>query len=166
MPFSNPSALKERLAEFVKAAEPESIHAYKFMATMYDTLGKRYPEYFEEEFKWVKLCAEGGVAEWQSQLAWYYVTGTVVEQDYLKAAAWLKKASDQGQARATCRLGLLYFLGDGGIPEDYEKALLLIEKAIELGDSSAIRAREVVRRNMSPEQIKEVQEILLKAMEK
>ncbi len=57
----------------------------------------------------------------QEALGNRYETGNGVEQDYVEAAEWYRKAADQGVAKAQKELGNLYAKGRG-VPRDYEEA--------------------------------------------
>lgn len=131
------------------------------LAFLYKKLSKEYPsKYEEEEFKWIKKAAESGVAAWQAELGWFYSSGTVVPLDYLTAAIWYKKAADQDQPMALRQLGLLYYLGADGIPRDLEKSIFLIEKAIGLGDTTAINSRRIIQKTLPADKLKAIQDIL------
>jgi hypothetical protein len=49
----------------------------------------------------------------QYNLAIVYYQGEGVQQDYKQAAAWYRKAADQGYAGAQHNLGLMYYQGEG-----------------------------------------------------
>jgi TPR repeat protein len=53
-------------------------------------------------------------------------------QDYAKAAYWLQKAAEQGEAEAQVFLGEMYKNGDG-VPQDNAKAAYWIQKSAEQG---------------------------------
>jgi TPR repeat protein len=81
--------------------------------------------------------AQGGDVTAQTQLGLHYVAGDGgYDKDYNQAAYWLKKASDQGNARAMTNLGLLYWDGNG-VPQDLSITRALFEKAAKLGYAAA-----------------------------
>ena len=57
-------------------------------------------------------------------------------QDYARAAAWYKKAAEQGDAGAQLNLGSMYDNGQG-LPQDYAEALAWYKKAAEQGHAKA-----------------------------
>lgn len=59
-----------------------------------------------------------------------------MEQDYKEAAAWYRKAGEQGHAKAQYGLGGLYLLGFG-VTEDYDRAAEWYRKAAEQGHANA-----------------------------
>ncbi|KWA11050.1 hypothetical protein WL26_17220 [Burkholderia cepacia] len=65
-----------------------------------------------------------------------YLHGYGVQRDEASAAYWLRKSSDQGEARAQSELGNLYFLGVG-VPEDQGQAVIWLRKAAMQGDENA-----------------------------
>lgn len=72
---------------------------------------------------------------------WYeagenYYYGVGVEQNDTEAAAWYKKAAEQGHRIAQYRLGMCYEMGQG-VDEDLEKTSFWCEKAAEQGYAPA-----------------------------
>jgi len=65
-----------------------------------------------------------------------YANGQGVQQDYRQAAAWYRKAADQGNASAQNNLGVKYFNGQG-VQQDYKEAALWYLKAAEQGNATA-----------------------------
>ncbi len=59
-----------------------------------------------------------------------------VPQDYKQAAAWYRKAAEQGDAEAQDNLGFLYHNGRG-VPQDYTQAAAWYRKAAEQGYAEA-----------------------------
>ncbi len=87
------------------------------------------------------LCqesAEGGDDQGQFLLAVYYMLGKHVEQNFVVAVSWLRKAADQGHADAIWLLGKCYFYGLG-IEEDRSKAFTFYEKAAHFRSAGAAR---------------------------
>lgn len=64
----------------------------------------------------------------QYQLGWSYDHGDGVEQDYVQAAEWYRKAANAGHPRAQNELGGLYENGHG-VEQDYEQAMEWYRKA-------------------------------------
>ena len=63
------------------------------------------------------IGAESGDPRAQLSLGMLYAYGRGVPQDDAQAAAWFRKAADQGLAAAQRRLGAMYVLGQG-VPQD------------------------------------------------
>src|SRR5580692_5730202 len=62
-----------------------------------------------------------------------YQKGDIVPRDFVQAAAWLRKAADQGYAGAQAALALCYAQG-AGITQDNAQALALYQKAVAQND--------------------------------
>ncbi len=78
-----------------------------------------------------------GIPEAQHDLATLYAAGTLVPQDYHRAAFWFTKAAEGGVANAHYNMGVIYHQGLG-VPVDMAKALGWYEKAAELGHPEAM----------------------------
>jgi TPR repeat protein len=72
----------------------------------------------------------------QFNLGLYYYLGLFVPQDYEKAAMWLRKAAEQGNADAQSQLGFMYAKGQG-VPQDYAESVKWYRKAADQGDADA-----------------------------
>jgi TPR repeat protein len=81
--------------------------------------------------------ANSGDAASQIRVGDNYKTGTVVEKDYTQAAAWYRKAADQGRTDAMISLAGLYRDGAEGFPRDMDQAVAWYRKAAELGSVDA-----------------------------
>jgi Sel1 repeat len=80
----------------------------------------------------LRVKANAGDADAQSNLGYAYVVGQGVPQDYAQAALWLRKAAEQGLADAQCELGAAYYKGEG-VPQDFAQAVAWTRKAAEQG---------------------------------
>jgi len=94
--------------------------------------------------------------------SWYelglkHETGKGVPQNYKEAVKWYTKAAEQGNAKAQYSLGLMYFNGQGGVPQDYVIAHMYCNLAAMNGDKDAIVNRGIVEKKMTPTQIAESQ---------
>lgn len=65
-----------------------------------------------------------------------YTTGEGVGKDEYQAAAWFRKAAEQGLASAQYNLGVAYAEGNG-LVKDEAQAVAWFRKAAEQGDSDA-----------------------------
>ena len=72
----------------------------------------------------------------QASAAWGYREGYGTAVDHVKAVKWVRKAAEQGFARAQYDLGLMYEFGTG-VERSNEKALEWLQKAAEQGFARA-----------------------------
>ncbi len=75
--------------------------------------------------------AEKGNSEAQTNLGVCYYAGEGVEQSYINAVTWFKKAAEQGNAKGMYCLGCCYMKGFG-LRQDVNKAVSWIEKSANL----------------------------------
>ncbi len=85
-----------------------------------------------------------------------YANGQGVPQDDKEAAAWYRKAAEQGLAAALNNLGVMYRKGDG-VPENTVLAYMLYNLAAAEGDANAIENRAALSNDMTKAQIEEAQ---------
>lgn len=81
-------------------------------------------------------AAAGGDAAAQCRLAFAYLKGTGVPQDYAEAARWFRKAAEQGVAAAQFPLGMMLFTGSG-VPKNTREAAAWYRRAADQGHGSA-----------------------------
>jgi len=103
--------------------------------------------------------AEGGDVRAQYDLGVLYDKGLGVPQDDAKALYWYKLAAEHGEKRAQYNLALMYMNGQG-VPPDYIRAYYWLSMAIVQGDLNAPGAREYVTGKMTPQQLKEAQQLV------
>jgi TPR repeat protein len=65
-----------------------------------------------------------------------YANGQGVPQDDTQAAAWYRKAADQGNATAQTNFGIMYAKGQG-VPRDDAQAAAWYQKAADQGNAKA-----------------------------
>lgn len=75
-----------------------------------------------ETVRLIQTAAERGDASSQNTLGVMYARGVGVPINYVRAAHWFEKASDQRFAAAMYHLGVLYKAGPEGIHQDLSKA--------------------------------------------
>ncbi len=80
--------------------------------------------------------ANTGDAKAQFKVGLLYDHGQGVSQDYVQAAAWYRKAAEQGLAEAQYNLGQDYIFGTG-VPKNETKAVFWYRKAAEQGEAKA-----------------------------
>jgi len=81
------------------------------------------------DFKSILSKAEKGDKSAQYRLAEMYAEAQGVDQDYLKASQWARKAADQGDARAQYRLASIMYLGIDGKSRQPEALDLFLKSA-------------------------------------
>jgi TPR repeat protein len=91
----------------------------------------------QEALKALLEQAEQGDAMAQASAAMLYAAGQGVTKDLREAEGWMRKAADQGLGFAQYAMGILYFNGDGGLPEDRGQAVQWWLKAAEQGVPNA-----------------------------
>ena len=84
----------------------------------------------------LKILAGKGDSLAQTNLGFLYHAGLGVAQDFKEAAAWYRKAAEQGQPDAQTNLGMLYNTGRG-VAQDFKEAAAWYRKAAEQGDAHA-----------------------------
>lgn len=92
------------------------------------------------------MVAKDGDAAAQVRLGGMYYYGMGVEQDYIKAVAWFRKAAEQGDDVAQEILGEIYYRGDG-VKQDYTQAVFWFTKSAEQGNANAQVALGVAYHN-------------------
>jgi len=83
---------------------------------------------FQQALKWVGRAAAQGNPDAENNLGQMYADGEGVQQDYVLAAQWYRKAAEHvpdrgGAGQGRNNLGLLYMEGLG-VPKDYVQAYM------------------------------------------
>jgi TPR repeat protein len=113
------------------------------------------PDY-DHAVKWFRKAAEKGTSWGQFNLGISYGRGQGVPQDYAEAIKWFLKAAEQNEAISQYNLGRMYEKGLGVVADDVE-AYKWFELAAGHGIADAEKARDQLRRRLTPEQIAEGQ---------
>ena len=103
-----------------------------------------------------KEKAEAGDSAAQYELVMMYLFGEGVEEDYVEAVKWFRKAAEQGNAEAQYQIGLFYFFGDG-VEEDCQEAYAWCILSAENGHNLAAKRRDESEKKMSRQQIADAQ---------
>jgi len=106
----------------------------------------------------LRQFAERGNPSAQFYLGFMYANARGIPKNYAEALKWYRLAADQGHARAQYNLGRLYETGQG-VPHDAIAAHMWFSLAAEHGDKDAAKARDVVARVMTSEQITKAQQL-------
>ncbi len=107
-----------------------------------------------EAAKWYRRAAQGGNANAQTKMGVFLARGLGLAQDYDEAVSWFREAAEQHHAQAQFNLGILYATGSG-VDEDRVQALMWLNLAHEAGVEQAAQPREMLIREMTPEDVEE-----------
>ena len=105
----------------------------------------------------LKLAKKGHV-EAQFNLALIYDLGKGVPKNHKEAVKWYRLAAEQGLAEAQLNLGVNYGLGRG-VPQDYVLAHMWHNLAGSNGNEIAIKMRNILAKEMTPQQLEKAQEM-------
>jgi hypothetical protein len=86
-----------------------------------------------------------------------YGRGEGVNQDYVKAVKWYRKAAEQGYVPAQFELGNRYAAGKG-TPQNYADAYVWYSLAAAAGHEKALKQRDNYARKLTQEEIMEAQQ--------
>ena len=106
---------------------------------------------------WFEKAAHHDQVEAQYHYGLALLKGLGVVQDYKTAFYWREKAAQQGHAEAQFALGEMYHSGIG-TKTDIERAYLWFNLAAAQGIESAVSARDLVVKLLTPVQITAIQE--------
>ena len=102
--------------------------------------------------------AEKGNAYAQFTLGVMYEDGEGVAQDYKEAVRLYVLAAEQGYVTSQTNLGNMYYEGKG-VPQDYALAHMWSNIASAAGDANATKNRDIIAKEMTPQQIEKAQEM-------
>lgn len=127
---NQPVSALDTLSYFVQAALVGNPEAQHELATFLSHAGADLDRELQI------ASAQAGLALAQFQVGQRYAQGQGVEQDWVMAVSWFRKAVDQGNADAQCALGACYAEGLG-VKKDLLRALDLYEGAAEQNHAPA-----------------------------
>ena len=125
--------------------------------------GRGVPRNDNEAVRWFRHAADLGDATGNLYLGVMFADGRGVPQDYAEAAKWYRLAADLGDAQAQYNLGLAYAKGEGVSPDNVSAHMWFNLAAARFPASdlrsrdAAVRNRDLVAGNMTPEQLAEAQ---------
>lgn len=115
--------------------------------------------------KALKVLAEEGTAAAQHNLGVTYFKGRGVQQDYVEAMIWFRKAAEQNYAEAQFNVGVMYENGRG-VPQDYVQAHQWFNLAAARFPASetesrarVVKSRDRIASKMTPAQVAEAQRL-------
>ena len=141
-------------------AEQGDVDAQYNLALMYRK-GEGVPENDAEAVKWYRKAADQGYAKAQYNLGFMYANGDGVPENDAEAVKWYRKAAEQGHANAQSNLGFMYANGDG-VPENFVHAYVWWSMAKTQGDEDAKGNLEILKPQMTKQQIAEAQALAAK----
>ncbi len=150
------SGAAEAVKWYSLAAEQGSVEAMNALGVMYGA-GRGVPQDYEASRACFQKAAELGDAKAQNNLGIIFDNGQGVEQDFAEAAKWYAMAAKQGHAEAQFLLGHMHLKGQG-VAEDRVQAHKWFNLAASQGIEAAGKSRDIVSRDMTPEQIAEAQQ--------
>jgi TPR repeat protein len=114
-------------------------------------------------FNELKLAAAEGDADKQYELAKLYAEGEGVEQNWVEAVKWYRKAAEQGHDGAQFKVGLSYQNGKG-VPQSDTEAYVWLNISAENGAplngrGQAGELADEIRKNLSASQLIEAENI-------
>ena len=148
---------KEVVRLYRLAAERGYAKAQSNLGLMYRN-GQGVTQDYKEAVKWYRLAAEQSDAWSQTNLGLMYAKGHGVTQDDKEAVRWLRLAAAQGVAKAQYNLGVMYGQGRG-VPQDYALAHMWWNIASAAGDAGGTENRDLVAKQMTPQQIEKAQDM-------
>jgi TPR repeat protein len=143
------------MQEFRPLAEQGHALAQFSLGVMYNN-GQGVTKGYKTAVKYFTLAAEQGHAGAQSNLGVMYEKGQGVTQDYKTAVKYYTLAAEQGLALAQSNLGMMYVTGQGVI-QDYARAHMWWNIAASQGSEEAMKARDIMAKNMTASQIEKAQ---------
>ena len=159
-----PQDYKQAAYWYTKSAEQGVAVAQYFLGNAYQ-VGDGVPQDYKQALYWYKKAAEQEEASAQFRLGVMYTTGKGVQQNMKKGIYWYKKAAEQGYAKAQSFLGLSYAAGKG-VPENYKLAYVWSSLAAAQGDEPAVKIRDSLAGDFSPQQLAEAQDLAAKTQYK
>ena len=149
--------------ETMAEANQGAAYAQSNLGVMYAT-GEGVPENDAEAVKWYRKAADQGYAIAQFNLALMYDNGEGVPENDAEAVKWYRKAADQGLADAQSSLGYMYATGEG-VPENNIRAYVWLSMAKTQGDISAAKNIDILKPQMTKQQIADGQALATKCYE-
>ena len=142
---------------FRRAADQGNADAQYYLGQMLRT-GQGIPHGYSEAARWYRRAAEQGHVIAQYILGLMYRLGQGVPRDYWEAERWLRKAAEQGHDDAQSNLGVMYGTGTA-VSLDYVLAHMWFDLAASSGNETGRNNRNLLAKQMTPEQIAEAQRL-------
>jgi TPR repeat protein len=138
-----------------QAAAKGEANAMRSLGELYGQ-GKGVRQDDSTALTWYLKAASAGDSYAPIEVAEMYETGKTL-QNPVEALKWYLKSTESGAIPSVAyKLGIMYETGTGA-PEDYVAAYMWYELAAAKGNNEAMRAKALLRKVMTPEQIAEAQ---------
>ena len=157
------SAAASEFDEMKALADQDLAAATYTIGLKYD-FGRGVPENDAEAVKWYRKAAEQGYAAAQFNLGFMYEAGEGVPENDAEAVKWFRKAAAQGLADAQSKLGFMYGTGKG-VPENSILAYVWFSMAKTQGDTDSATNIDILKPQMTPQQIADGQALATKCYE-
>ena len=118
----------------------------------------------ESKLDETKALADQGMAAAQFNLGITYDTGLGVSENDAEAVKWFRTAADQGHAKPQFNLGNMYYFGEG-VPENNIRAYVWWSMAKTQGNTGAATNINILKPQMTPQQIADGQALASKCYE-
>ena len=116
------------------------------------------------DFDETMAAAKQGAAYAQYNLGIMLDLGNGVPENDAEAVKWFRKAADQGHAKAQSTLGVMYYGGEG-VPENNIRAYVWLSMAKTQGQTAATENLEILKPQMTKQQIADGQALATKCFE-
>ena len=113
---------------------------------------------------WLRKASERDHPAAQAKLGAMCFLGQGGPRDLAEALKWFRRSADQGEANSQCCLGMMYLTGMG-VPRNLLQAYIWLYQAKAGGNAGAARPLEMVKRLLSPAQVREGDRLAAAAME-
>ncbi len=158
------ATLEEGVCDLLLAIMPgmeRSIGSFEGLLADVHYFGHFVPKDYDTATKWYRRAADKDNALAQSTLGDSYYYGRGVPQNYAEAAKWWQLAADQGVGVAQLNLSVLFANGEG-VTQDLVRSHIyanLAASQLPPGKDRdiAVKNRDYVANEMTPEQIAEAQ---------
>jgi TPR repeat protein len=156
---------KKGVQWFQKAAELGFVDAQYELGYMYSTGWCVEEQDIAEALKWYTRAAEQEHSSAQTQLARIYAgCDELTEPDYAQALKWYLKIAERSDGTALYNIGVIYAKGQG-VTQNLAEAQKCFKKAIELGNSNAKQALQLLTSSLNkqgnPEEEKALEQLAL-----
>jgi TPR repeat protein len=148
---------KMALEKFKSAAEGGNAHAQFMVGALYQE-GKGTTQNYKEAARWYGLGAAQGDAAAMVNLGALYSQGLGVAQNYALGIKWVRTAAEQGHPLGQFKLGASYVMGKGSL-ENFVLAHMWLNLSSAGGNKEASTFRDVLSKQMTPQQIAEAQKL-------
>jgi TPR repeat protein len=154
----NPKEARSILRALALKNNPE---AQLRLAEMYEVGPTDGTPDLKQAAKWYAKAAASGIVEAKARLGHLYLEGIGVLQDFAKAKPLLEAAANDGNTKAQFDLGRMWQHGWGG-EKDQRLGYAWFEFAAQQGCAPAIKARDALAASLSPEKVREAQDLVRK----